>query len=151
MRVEQDSVGIWETHVTWYRGSRPKEAPAASQSIWRAQFYLATYYQKGTSLSSGILGEAQGGWSVVPGLADVMPTVLESGVGEKKRGPRLGSGAPEGAFRSQRRFHTGCVGSSILASLSEAGGNEQSVVTSKPLPPRFVTLRPSIHSKRAHG
>src|SRR6202161_1953338 len=37
----------------------------------------------------------------------------------KKRGPRLGSGASEGAFRSQRRFHTGCVGSSILASLSE--------------------------------
>src|ERR1700749_4384179 len=70
---------------------------------------------------------------------------------EIKRGPRLGSGAPEGAFRSQRRFHTGCVGSSILASLSEAGGNESSVVTSKPLPPRFVTLRRSIHSKRAHA
>ena len=43
---------------------------------------------------------------------------------QKKRGPRLGSGAPEGAFQLLASFSHQRVGSSILASLSEAGGND---------------------------
>ena len=43
---------------------------------------------------------------------------------KKKRGPRLGSGAPEGAFQLLASFSHQRVGSSILASLSEAGGND---------------------------
>ena len=39
----------------------------------------------------------------------------------------------------------------MLASLSEAGGNELLKVTSKPLPPRFATSQQLIHSKRAHA
>jgi len=41
------------------------------------------------------------------------------------------------------------VGSSILASLSEAGGNDLQKVTSKPLPPR-LSLSASRHLKRAY-
>jgi hypothetical protein len=40
-----------------------------------------------------------------------------------KNGLQLGTGSPESTFHIRRRFHTGCVESSILASLSEAGGN----------------------------
>jgi hypothetical protein len=71
-------------------------------------------------------------------------------VPEKKRGPRLGSGAPEGAFQLLASFSHQRVGSSILASLSEAGGNDLQKVTSKPLPPR-LPLFTSRHLKRAHG
>jgi hypothetical protein len=42
------------------------------------------------------------------------------------------------------------VGSSILASLSEAGGNDLQKVTSKPLPPR-LSLFTSRHVERAHA
>jgi hypothetical protein len=38
-----------------------------------------------------------------------------------------------------RPFFDRCVGSSILASLSEAGGNDQHSSVSKPLPPRSRT------------
>jgi len=38
-----------------------------------------------------------------------------------------------------RSFFDRCVGSSILASLSEAGGNDQHSSLSKPLPPRSQT------------
>src|SRR2546427_1799612 len=69
---------------------------------------------------------------------------------EKKRGPRLGSGAPEGAFQLLASFSRQRVGSSILASLSEAGGYGPQKVTSKPLPPR-LSLFASRHLKRAHG
>ena len=54
---------------------------------------------------------------------------------EKERGPRLGTRAPKDAFRSRLFFHRG-VGSSILASLSEAGGNDLHQPANKPLPPR---------------
>jgi hypothetical protein len=76
---------------------------------------------------------------------------LSSGFGEKKKwGPRLGSGAPEGVFQLRVSFSHRRVGSSILASLSEAGGNELQKVTSKPLPhhlPIFAVRR----LKRAHA
>jgi len=68
----------------------------------------------------------------------------------KKWGPRLGSGAPEGAFQLLASFSRQRVGSSILASLSEAGGYGPQKVTSKPLPPR-LSLFASRHLKRAHG
>src|SRR5260370_9037211 len=68
----------------------------------------------------------------------------------KKRGPRLGSGAPEGAFQLLASFSHQRVGSSILASLSEAGGNDLQEVTSKPLPPR-LPLFTSRHLKPAHA
>ncbi len=42
----------------------------------------------------------------------------------KKLGPPLGTGSPEGAFQMLVSFSHQRVGSSILASLSEAGGNE---------------------------
>src|SRR5947209_7084019 len=68
---------------------------------------------------------------------------------EEKRGPRLGSGAPEGAFQLLASFSHQRVGSSILASLSEAGGNDLQKVTSKPLPPRLSLLTFRL-LKRAH-
>jgi len=67
----------------------------------------------------------------------------------KKWGPRLGPGAPEGAFQLPMSFSHRRVGSSILASLSEAGGNDPRKVSSKPLPPR-PTLCANRHLKRAH-
>src|SRR5580692_628383 len=69
----------------------------------------------------------------------------------KKMRPPLGIGGLGRRVSLPVSFSHQRVGSSILASLSEAGGNESSVVTSKPLPPRFVTLRRSIHSKRPHA
>jgi hypothetical protein len=68
----------------------------------------------------------------------------------KKWGPRLGPGAPEGAFQLPVSFSHRRVGSSILASLSEAGGNDPRKVPSKPLPPRS-TLCANRHLKRAHA
>jgi hypothetical protein len=55
----------------------------------------------------------------------------------KNWGPRLGPGAPEGAFQMPVSFSHRRVGSSILASLSEAGGNDPPKIASKPLPPRL--------------
>jgi hypothetical protein len=57
------------------------------------------------------------------GAAKRNSVVVISSVRAKKWGSSLGPGAPEGTFHIQCRFHTGRVGSSILASLSEAGGN----------------------------
>jgi hypothetical protein len=61
----------------------------------------------------------------------------------------LGTGSPGrrvplASFSHQR------VGSSILASLSEAGGNDLQKVASKPLPPR-LQLSAGRHMKRAYG
>ena len=67
----------------------------------------------------------------------------------KKEGPPLGMGAPEGAFQLLASFSHQRVGSSILASLSEAGGNDLQKVTSKPLPPRLSLLTFRL-LKRAH-
>jgi len=59
---------------------------------------------------------------------------------ENERGPRLGTRAPKDAFRFPIFFFVDRgVGSSILASLSEAGGNDQHSSWSKPLPPRSRT------------
>ena len=55
------------------------------------------------------------------GAACCAPTVMGLVLEQKNEAPAWDRGPREGAFRSQRRFHTGCVGSSILASLSEAG------------------------------
>ena len=62
----------------------------------------------------------------------------------------MGSGALEGAFQLLASFSHQRVGSSILASLSEAGGNDLQKVTSKPLPPR-LSLSTSRHVERAHA
>jgi len=59
---------------------------------------------------------------------------------ELKRGPRLGTRAPKDAFLLPDFFFVARrVGSSILASLSEAGGNDRHKSWSKPLPPRSKT------------
>ena len=63
--------------------------------------------------------------------------------GGKRKGPRLGTRAPKDAFRSRLFFHRG-VGSSILASLSEAGKSRN-----KPLPPRSE-IRADRHSECVH-
>src|ERR1700681_3475525 len=49
-----------------------------------------------------------------------------------------------------RSFFDRCVGSSILASLSEAGGNDQHSSLSKPLPPRSQTCESRL-SECVHG
>jgi hypothetical protein len=56
-------------------------------------------------------------------------------------GPPLGTGSPEGAFQMPMSFSHRRVGSSILASLSEAGGNDPQESASKPLPPHLQSLR----------
>jgi hypothetical protein len=68
--------------------------------------------------------------------------------GWKKVGPPLGIGGPGRRVSMPVSFSHRRVGSSILASLSEAGGNDLQKVTSKPLPPRspLFTFR---HLKRA--
>ena len=56
---------------------------------------------------------------------------------QKNGAPRLGPGAPEGASQMPVSFSHRRVGSSILASLSEAGGQRSAQIASKPLPPRL--------------
>ncbi len=64
---------------------------------------------------------------------------LRSGEGPKnRRGPRLGSGAPIGCVPVTRPRRDRVMGSSILASLSEAGGNDPRGLVSKPLPPHSL-------------
>src|SRR5579859_63819 len=58
----------------------------------------------------------------------------------KKMGPPLGIGSPERRVSFPASFSHRSVGSSILASLSEAGGNDPRKSASKPLPPRFANL-----------
>jgi hypothetical protein len=53
-------------------------------------------------------------------------------------GPPLGIGSPERRVSFPASFSHRSVGSSILASLSEAGGNDPRNQASKPLPPRFA-------------
>ena len=57
----------------------------------------------------------------------------------KKMGPPLGTGSPERRVSFPASFSHRSVGSSILASLSEAGGNDPRKSASKPLPPRFAS------------
>jgi hypothetical protein len=65
-------------------------------------------------------------------------------------GPPLGIGGPGECVSLSVSFSHRRVGSSILASLSEAGGNESRKVTSKPLPPRSP-LSTTRHVKRTHA
>jgi len=58
----------------------------------------------------------------------------------------LGSGAPIGRVPVTRPRRDRVMGSSILASLSEAGGNDPHGVVSKPLPPH--SLRPADRVER---
>ena len=69
-------------------------------------------------------------------------------VRQKKWGSRLGPGAPRRRVPLSVSFSHRRVGSSILASLSEAGGNDLQKMASKPLPPHSppFTFR---HVKRA--
>src|SRR6266566_10098556 len=67
---------------------------------------------------------------------------------EKERGPRLGTRAPKTHSVSRPFFDRG-VGSSILASLSEAGGNDRHKSWSEPLPPRSKP-RADRHSECVH-
>jgi len=64
-------------------------------------------------------------------------------------GPPLGTGSPGRRVSVPVSFSHRRVGSSILASLSEAGGNDLQKVTSKPLPPRSF-LFATRHLKRVH-
>src|SRR5215813_15673949 len=52
----------------------------------------------------------------------------------------LGIGSPERCISFPVSFSHRSVGSSILASLSEAGGNDPRKPASKPLPPRFANF-----------
>jgi len=65
----------------------------------------------------------------------------------RKVRPPLGIGGLLECVSLSVSFSHRRVGSSILASLSEAGGNESKKVPSKPLPPRS-TLFPTRHVKR---
>ena len=58
---------------------------------------------------------------------------------QKKWGPRLGPRAPKGASHFPASFSHRTVGSSILASLSEAGGNDRRKPANKS-PPRSANL-----------
>ncbi len=57
---------------------------------------------------------------------------------KNRRGSRLGSGAPIGCVPVTRPRRDRVMGSSILASLSEAGGNDPRGLVSKPLPPHSL-------------
>src|ERR1700693_2859766 len=57
---------------------------------------------------------------------------------EKKRGPRLGTGTPKGRAPLIRPRRDRIMGSSILASLSEAGGNDPCHPANGPLPPQLL-------------
>src|ERR1700758_4224629 len=54
----------------------------------------------------------------------------------KKGGPPLGVGRPKGRAPVPRPRRDRAMGSSILASLSEAGGNDPLYPVNGPLPPR---------------
>ena len=58
---------------------------------------------------------------------------MGAGLGRRSGGSRLGTGTPMNAFR-YRSFFDRCVGSSILASLSEAGGTIHTNRTASPFP-----------------
>jgi hypothetical protein len=75
--------------------------------------------------------------------------ILVEGHVDKKMGLPLGIGSPGRRVSMPVSFSHRRVGSSILASLSEAGGNDLQKVTSKPLPPRSPLLT-SRQLKRAH-
>src|SRR6267143_212532 len=69
---------------------------------------------------------------------------------KKKWGPPLGTGSPGRRVPLLASFSHQRVGSSILASLSEAGGDDRQKLTSKPLPPR-LSLSTSRQMGRVHA
>src|SRR4029077_10582523 len=69
---------------------------------------------------------------------------------KKKRGPRLGSGAPKGRVPLIRPRRDRIMGSSILASLSEAGGNDPYILQVGPFLPTYRTLRIIIGTRPTH-
>ena len=71
-------------------------------------------------------------------------------LGSRKMRPPLGIGGLEECVSLSVPFSHRLVGSSILASLSEAGGNELRKVVSEPLPPR-APLSSTHQVKRTHG
>ena len=75
---------------------------------------------------------------------------LNTAVSYKKMRPPLGIGGLGECVSLSVSFSHRRVGSSILASLSEAGGNEFRKVASKPLPPRSP-LFSTRHVKRTHA
>src|SRR5882724_1313118 len=64
----------------------------------------------------------------------------------KKWGPRLGPGAPKGAFQLPVSFSHRRVGSSILASLSEAGGTIREKCRASPFPLARLSTRIAIRN-----
>jgi hypothetical protein len=74
--------------------------------------------------------------------------ILQIGTALNKWGPRLGSGAPIGCVPVVRSRRDRTMGSSILASLSEAGGNDPLRAMSKPLPPRSQRSADRVCSER---
>ena len=69
--------------------------------------------------------------------------------GQKNLGPPLGFGSPGRRVSFPVSFSHRSVGSSILASLSEAGGNDLQRLARKPLPPRSP-FPASRQTKRTH-
>src|SRR5450432_1376550 len=87
------------------------------------------------------------------GLVELMvrqhlPEIIQTSSTTKKVGLPLGTGSPERRVPLSVSFSHRRVGSSILASLSEAGGNDLQKMMSKPLPPRSPLLT-SRHVKNA--
>jgi len=64
-----------------------------------------------------------------------------SGAGKKRGDPCLGSRVPKGCVPLARPRRDRAMGSSILASLSEAGGNDPFLPTNGPLPPHVLVGR----------
>ena len=69
---------------------------------------------------------------------------------EKKRGSRLGSGTPKGRVPLIRPRRDRIMGSSILASLSEAGGNDPVHPASRPLPPHLPDVADRVGTRPTH-
>src|ERR1700729_3756321 len=69
-----------------------------------------------------------------PPTVELFPKSNQEKCTQKKRGSRLGSRAPKGRVPLIRPRRDRIMGSSILASLSEAGGNDPFLPMSGPLP-----------------
>jgi hypothetical protein len=69
---------------------------------------------------------------------------------KKRGGPRLGSGTPKGRVPLIRPRRDRIMGSSILASLSEAGGNDPVHPASRPLPPHLRDVADRVGTRPTH-
>jgi hypothetical protein len=70
---------------------------------------------------------------------------------KKRGGPRLGSGTPKGRVPLIRPRRDRIMGSSILASLSEAGGNDPVHPASRPLPPYLRDIADRVGTRPTHA